>query len=72
MLLMKKKIKTLVAELGALFLLTLVLTTPTLPGTLPTIPPITDGIDVENPEDAMQTNADDPDRPSDEPNFGRL
>ena len=68
---MKKKIKTLVAELGALFLLSLVLTTPTLPDTLPTIPPITDGIDAENPEDAVQTNSDDPTRPNDEPTFGK-
>ena len=68
---MKKKIKTLVAELGALFLLSLVLTTPTLPDTLPTIPPITDGIDAENPEDAVQTNSDDPDRPKKEPSFGQ-
>lgn len=68
---MKKKIKTHATELGALFLLSLVLTTPTLPDTLPTIPPITSGIDVENPEDAMQTNSDKPDNPMDEPNFGK-
>jgi len=69
---MKKKIKTHAAELGALLLLTLLLTTPTSPVVIPpTSPTITDGIITENPNDAVQTNSDKPDPPYEGPSFGQ-